>query len=432
MKTHFLRPREVPELQIWAEVIIFTALALGLPILFNAEDPFWTEGGFSWPVLGPLLVALRYGFSKGFISILCLLVGQLLLLKVTILSAQSGFNINAMIGYIIVIMIAGEFRDVWERTNQKQSIELEYVTDRLETFTRQYHLISSSHDKIEQMLAGHTLSLRESLQAVRTSIGQLKERRLDSAAQKIIDLFVEYGLLEKAALYKVENDTILEPSLASIGQMGTPEANDPLVLAMFEEKELVSVKDEKASSGLSKYHIAIPLIDVNNTIYGAILVEKIQFFALKNTTLTLLAVMAGHIGDLLRHEITNPVMNKEESPYFISQVKRANKEAKRYNIPSQLLKIKAMSISDKSTQLMGYLNEARRGLDIYLYDNENQVLLLLMPLADELEKAGFIARMNTWCIERTGNTLAELDIVIEQQVSLPVSPDDIKRMVSLS
>ena len=432
MKTHFLRPREVPELQIWAEVIIFTALALGLPILFNAEDPFWTEGGFSWPVLGPLLVALRYGFSKGFISILCLLIGQLLLLKVTILSTQSGFNINAMIGYIIVIMIAGEFRDVWERTNQKQSIELEYVTDRLETFTRQYHLISSSHDKIEQMLAGHTLSLRESLQAVRTSIGHLKERRLDSAAQKIIDLFVEYGMLEKAALYKVENDTILEPSLASIGQMGTPKANDPLVIAMFEEKELVSVKDEKASSGLSKYHIAIPLIDVNNTIYGAILVEKIQFFALKNTTLTLLAVMAGHIGDLLRHEITNPVMNKEESPYFISQIKRANKEAKRYNIPSQLLKIKAMSISDKSTQLMGYLNEARRGLDIYLYDNENQVLLLLMPLADELEKAGFIARMNTWCKERTGNTLAELDIVIEQQVSLPVSPDDIKRMVSLS
>ncbi|KKM80530.1 hypothetical protein LCGC14_1338890, partial [marine sediment metagenome] len=187
MKTHFLRPRDVPELQIWAEVFIFTALALGLPVLFNAEDPFWTEGGFSWPVLGPLLVSLRYGFSKGFISILCLLVGQLFLLQANILSPQSDFNINAMIGYIIVIMITGEFRDVWERTNQQQSIQLEYVTDRLETFTRQYHLINSSHDRIEQMLAGHTLSLRESLQAVRTSIGLLKERRLDSAAQKIID-----------------------------------------------------------------------------------------------------------------------------------------------------------------------------------------------------------------------------------------------------
>ncbi|WP_024593966.1 MULTISPECIES: PelD GGDEF domain-containing protein [unclassified Pseudoalteromonas] len=432
MKTHFLRPRDVPELQIWAEVFIFTALALGLPVLFNAEDPFWTEGGFSWPVLGPLLVSLRYGFSKGFISILCLLVGQLFLLQANVLSPQSDFNINAMIGYIIVIMITGEFRDVWERTNQQQSIQLEYVTDRLETFTRQYHLINSSHDRIEQMLAGHTLSLRESLQAVRTSIGLLKERRLDSAAQKIIDLFVEYGLLERAGLYKVENDTVLEPPLASIGQMGQIAENDPLILAMIEEKELVSVKDAKTALGISKYHMAIPLIDVNNTIYGAILVERVQFFALKNTTLTLLAVMAGHIGDLLRHEITNPVMTYEESPYFIRQVKRANKEAKRYNIPSQLLKIKANNITDKSTQLMSYLSEARRGLDIYLYDNQNQVLLLLMPLADELEKAGFIARMNTWCKERTGNTLAELDIVIEQQLALPISSDDIKRLVSLS
>ncbi|MFP5303907.1 hypothetical protein R2R70_22265, partial [Cobetia sp. SIMBA_158] len=81
----------------------------------------------------------------------------------------------------------------------------------------------------------------------------------------------------------------------------------PLIAAMFDEKELVSLKNPKASSGDSKYHIAIPLIDVNDTIYGAILVEKVKFFALKENTLTLLAVMAGHLGDLLRHEITNPI-----------------------------------------------------------------------------------------------------------------------------
>ncbi|WP_024610611.1 PelD GGDEF domain-containing protein [Pseudoalteromonas sp. TB64] len=432
MKTHFLRPREVPELQIWAEVFIFTALALGLPVLFNAEDPFWTQGGFSWPVLGPLLVALRYGFSKGFISILVLLVGQLLLLQANVLASQSEFNINAMIGYIIVIMITGEFRDVWERTNQQQSIQLEYVSDRLETFTRQYHLISSSHDRIEQMLAGHTLSLRESLQAVRTSIGKLKERRLDSAADVIINLFVEYGALEKAGLYKVEKNKILESPLAVIGKMNPPVTSDPLVIAMFEEKELVSVKDSKASLGISNYHIAIPLIDVNDNIYAAILVEKIQFFALKDNTLTLLAVMAGHIGDLLRHEITNPVMNIEETPYFTQQVKRANKEAKRYNIASHLLKIKANKISEESRQLMDYLTEARRGLDVYLYDNEKQTLLLLMPMTDELEKSGFIARVDSWSKERTGKNLAELEIIIEQQMALPISNDNIKRLVALS
>ncbi|ASM50861.1 hypothetical protein PESP_a2978 [Pseudoalteromonas espejiana DSM 9414] len=429
MKTHFFRPREVPELQIWAEVIVFTALALVLPVLFNAEDPFWTESGFSWPVLGPLLVALRYGFSKGFISILSLLVGQLLLSQSNLLAIQNEFNINAMIGYLIVIMIAGEFRDVWERTNQQQSIELEYVTNRLETFTRQYHLINSSHDRIEQMLAGHTLSLRESLQAVRAAIGQLKERRLDSAASSILNLFVEYGSFEKAALYRVENNILIEPPLASVGNMKTPNINDPLVQAMFEENELVSVKDVK--SNISQYHIAIPLIDVNNTIYGVILVENIQFFALKNTTLTLLAVMAGNIGDLLRHEITNPVMTREEAPYFARQVKRANKEAHRYNIPSQLLKLKALNITDESRQLMEYLSEARRGLDIYLYDSEKQTLLLLMPLANELDKSGFIARINTWCIEHFGKNLEQLQIKFEEQVALPISSDHISRLIKL-
>ena len=428
MKTHFFRPREVPELQIWAEVIVFTALAIVLPVIFNAEDPFWTENGFSWPVLGPLLVALRYGFSKGFISILCLLAGQLLLSKSEVLAQPNEFNINAMIGYLIVIMIAGEFRDVWERTNQQQSIELEYVTNRLETFTRQYHLINSSHDRIEQMLAGHTLSLRESLQAVRAVIGQLTQRRLDSAANSILNLFVEYGSLEKAALYKVENNTIIEQPLASIGAMGELNREDPLIKAMFEERELVSIKEVK--NKFSQYHIAIPLVDINNTIYGVILVQSIQFFALKNTTLTLLAVMAGNIGDLLRHEITNPVMTPQETPYFVRQLRRANKEAKRYNIPSQLLKLKAMQTSEESRQLLEYLSEARRGLDIYLYDSQNHTLLLLMPMASELDKSGFISRINTWCIEHFGKTVEQLQIKIEEQMALPISSEHIAKLVA--
>lgn len=430
MKTHFFRPREVPELQIWAEVFIFTALALVLPVLFNTADPFWTQGGFSWPVLGPLLVALRYGFSKGFISILSLLIGQLLLVETDILTPQSDFNINAILGYVIVIMVTGEFRDVWDRTNQRQTIQLEYVTERLEVFTRQYHLISSSHDRLEQVLAGHTLSLRESLQAVRESIGQLEERCLDKAAQSILNLFVEYGTLEKAGIYKVENNIIVDPPLAAIGKMNTVSMSDPLVSAMFAENELVSLKDVKASLGVSQYHIAIPITDISDTVYGVILVEKVQFFALKNTTLTLLAVMAGHIGDLLRHEITNPVMQANEAPYFIKHVKRANKEAKRYKIPSHLLKITATNINPESRQLMKYLSEARRGLDIYLYNNEKQTLLLLMPLADELEKTGFIARLNSWSKGRTGKNLTDLGIVIEQQIALPINNDDLKRLVA--
>lgn len=79
---------------------------------------------------------------------------------------------------------------------------------------------------------------------------------------------------------------------------------------------------------------------------------------------------------------------------------------------------------------MKYLSEARRGLDIYLYNNEKQTLLLLMPLADELEKTGFIARLNSWSKGRTGKNLTDLGIVIEQQIALPINNDDLKRLVA--
>ena len=217
-----------------------------------------------------------------------------------------------------------------------------------------------------------------------------------------------------------------------IGEIDNPLESDPLIQTMLEEKELVSLKDNKSKSNLRKYHIAIPLVDINNKIYGAILVQKIHFFALKENTLTLLAVMAGHIGNLLHHEITNPVMTREESPYFNSQVQQVNKEAQRYKLPSYFLKIKAKSISEETRRLFEYLTEARRGLDVYLYDSENQMLLILMPLSGELEKNGFIMRVNEWAKERTSKSLEELGIVIEQQIALPVSNNELTKLVALN
>ena len=54
-----------------------------------------------------------------------------------------------------------------------------------------------------------------------------------------------------------------------------------------------------------------------------------------------------------------------------------------------------------------------------------------MPLADELEKDGFVMRMNSWCKERTGKTLQELDIIIEQEVAFPVNKDELSKLVTL-
>jgi transposase len=39
--------------------------------------------------------------------------------------------------------------------------------------------------------------------------------------------------------------------------------------------------------------------------------------------------------------------------------------------------------------------------------------------------------MNSWCKERTGKTLQELDIIIEQEVAFPVNKDELSKLVAL-
>ncbi|WP_417357049.1 PelD GGDEF domain-containing protein [Gallaecimonas pentaromativorans] len=431
MKPSLRKARQVPESQAWLEVLVFTALALAIPAWLRPSDPFWQHGDFAWPMLGPLLVALRYGFAKGLASVLLLVAGQLLLRRVDALVTAQDYPFGTMVGYALVAMVAGEFRDLWERTNEQQKLQLDYVRDRLDTFTRHYHLLRSSHDRLEQMLAGHALSLRESLQAVRSAIGQLQERRLDKAARAILGLFVEYGGLQSVSLYAVEDGDIIGEPLARVGQTQPANGKDPMVLAMFEQRELISVAQLQSRAEQSQYQIVIPLIDVNDRVYGVLLVEQIQFFTLREATLTLMAVMAGHVGDLLRHALANPVMGPDEKPYFHAQVLRAQREAKRYAIPAQLMKIRATEPSTQAERVLEHLNATRRGLDVYLYDAQSLTLLLLMPLADELDQAGFIGRINSWSVERLGKSLAELNIQVEEQRSLPVDEEAINHFMEL-
>ncbi len=424
-----MTPQRESRHQGWFEVLIFTGLALALPAWLTPHDPFMHQADFAWPMLGPLLVALGYGFAEGLVSTLLLMAGQLLLLRSDSLVTLDTYPFATMVGYVLVTMIAGEFRDLWERTNEKQRLQLDYVQDRLDTFTRHYHLLRSSHDRLEQMLAGHGLSLRESLQALRGTLGRLQDRSLEKAARPILELFVEYGGLQSASLYGVENNRITGQALTSVGQVQGADAEDPMVKAMLEQGQLVSINQLSDRADQSRYQIAIPLADVRERIYAVLLVEQVQFFALRGSSLTLMSVMAGHVGDMLRHSLGNPVLGPADKARFLEQIKRCQREAKRYGIPAQLLKIQARQGSEEGYRVLEHVNATRRGLDIYLYDPDQLTLLLLMPLADDLEQAGFVTRVNSWAIERLGRSLDDLDIQVTEQLSLPVDFGAVEKLV---
>ena len=48
----------------WVETPLLTALVLGVCYWLHPADPLFLQG-FPWPILAPLLLAVRYGFLQG-------------------------------------------------------------------------------------------------------------------------------------------------------------------------------------------------------------------------------------------------------------------------------------------------------------------------------------------------------------------------------
>ena len=57
----------------WLETFVLTSIVMVASFATQQHDPFRLGGGFPWPVLGPLLAGLRYGFAYGFVSALLIL-----------------------------------------------------------------------------------------------------------------------------------------------------------------------------------------------------------------------------------------------------------------------------------------------------------------------------------------------------------------------
>ncbi|WVM92367.1 hypothetical protein ULG90_22760 [Halopseudomonas pachastrellae] len=62
----------------WLETPLLTALVLGLCYWLHPADPLFLQG-FPWPILAPLLLAVRYGFLQGACSAALLVLAALVL-----------------------------------------------------------------------------------------------------------------------------------------------------------------------------------------------------------------------------------------------------------------------------------------------------------------------------------------------------------------
>ncbi|MGY2257637.1 PelD GGDEF domain-containing protein [Pseudomonas sp. SDO55104_S430] len=393
----------------WLETLLVTGLAIILGLWLTPEDPLQMHGGFPWPILAPLLLGVRYGFVRGLFS------GAILVLAVFVLryTGHAGYTElepSWIVGMLVCGMLVGEVRDLWERRLERLQMANDYRQYRLDEFTRSHQILRVSHDLLEQRVAGSDQSLRSSLLGLREKLRVMPDENdaLAALADPITAVLGQYGSLRVAGLYRVDADgaRVLPAPLATIGVMGSLDVDDGLVKLCIERGELVSVRQELLEAGnvgkFSSLQACIPLIDAEGRLLAVLAVRQMPFFAFQERTLSLLALLAGHIADLLQRDTKVLHLQDSEAQHFTLQLKRSVVDVEKHKLSAGLF---AFEMTRPNEELTRLLERSQRGLDLHLplrNNRDHQLLLVLLPLTSPQGTEGYLARINLMLHEHFG------------------------------
>lgn len=401
----------------WLETLALTGLAIGLGLWLTPDDPLQVRS-FAWPLLAPLLVGLRYGFVKALASAVALVV-TLLVLRAQGHPAYAVLPATYVIGVLVSAMLVGEFRDLWERRLQRLQMANEYRQYRLDEFTRAHQILRISHDRLEQRVAGSDQSLRSSLLLLRQQMRELSEQgdALTTLAAPILNLLGQYGSIRAAGLYAVDEQFRLQlQPLATLGDMSELQAEDALVRLCLEKGDLVSVREEflerGEERGFSTLQACVPLIDSDDGIRGLVAIRQMPFFAFNDRTLSLLALLAGHVADLLQSDAQALQLDDADAQRFFQHLRRSQRDVEHHGLTGSLF---ALELTEDNDELTRLLSESQRGLDLQLRlrnQRGNACVLVLMPLTSADGAQGYLKRLQYMLHERFGQagTLEQLGV----------------------
>ncbi len=412
-----------------ADIILLSLIALVLPLWLSNNNPFLLGSGFYWPILAPLLLALRYGFNAAFSSLLLLYGGTFSAYFAGLSHIDTAYPLSMLCGYGIAILITGEFSDAWQRHSIHMEQQHEHTLNRLKTFRHNFHTLRTSHHILEQQLAGQSLSLNEALLSIGQNFDQYKEYSLEQCANNILDIFVRFTGIQSAALFACNDEDIdTKTNLAAIGKPVALDMQDPIVSTALSQKNVIAVKAIDGVSS-SRYVACVPLYDVDEYLHGIIVISQIKFFALKQQNLMLMSVIAGNIADKLQKSVTHPVLNIDDYPLFHKHILRAQKSGQKYDIKAQVLCLQIRSVNKNTKHFFNFLKNSRRGLDSY-YSASDYRLVVLLNVTTEQEAMGFIERLNMWSKEHFGQDMEEVGIDILNWTELPADKHRLNDLMS--
>ncbi|MGR5152555.1 PelD GGDEF domain-containing protein [Photobacterium swingsii] len=395
----------------WLETAVIALLAIFIWMKSDSLAPTSTDHNFFWPLFGPLLISLRYGFAKGFICALITTAGLATAMRIT--GVLEFYPFSLAVGTILTAMIAGEFRDYWHNTNQRHILDHQYMSQKLDSFTKNYHLLKVSHDQLEQRTAGQTISLRASINTLQKIASAHADKRIENIGHPLLNLLAEIGGLQVAGLYKVTKNKIDKQPHAIIGDHHQLIIKDPMLQDMLASKKLLSpatIGENEIHK--SRYQLCIPLLDTMGNLQAVALAENAKFFMLTPANVALLSLVANHAADLLSDALLTPVLKANQSDLFLKYMARAKYNKRHYGADSNVVAF--VDSSGKHGNVLSSVVNFRRGADVYWTCKSltnNPVLVVLLPLTTTYDSQQYIARVTDLLKNNIGEAISDIDIL---------------------
>ncbi len=377
----------------FVESLVVAILSLLSWFFIDRESGNTSHNYFFWPMLGPILISLRYGFSKGFQCFAFLTVSMFFLKQ--LMFEDINFSLPILIGSGLIIMITGEFTDYWRKSIKENELNYVYMEQKLQSFTQSYYLLKISHDQLEQRAASKIMSLRTSIQILQKTALTKVDNRLESLGDECLHILSDVVGMYEAGIYLVKDDQVQNNCISAIGKGHSLVLDDPMLLEMLDKKRIFTpanihdVQDEELH-----YQLVIPLVDSYNKLQGVVLAEKVKFVALTDANLALISLVASYMANFMCEKLYTPILKPEQGKIFNQYLEQLHFNKLHYGADSALVIF--VDKSREQTLPIKKFIDYRRGADIYwncFTPKGEHAMVALLPMTTVFEAKQFIDRL---------------------------------------
>jgi hypothetical protein len=411
-----LAPEQANSRAQWLEVVGIPLVFIALGWLSNPDDPMLSKGQFPWLWFGPILIALRYGVMPGLLGSLPLLANWLVADYMGLVVAE--FSSRFFFGAGMLILLCGEFSDVWRDRNLRMAETYLYMTERLSRLTKRHLLLNLSHDRLEQEMLARPGSLRDALARMRAIVIESSTQGgAMPGSDGLLHLLSQYVNIESAALYAVETrggELVLGACVCKVGDPDVLAPNDDLLLLAFQERSLAHIANRDVSlQRKTKQLVVAPVMAGNDELIGVLAVTRMPFFSLNVENLQMMSVILAYYADNLRNA---PQVRQVQAQLptipalYAEELIRMTHMQKQVGIASHIV---VMTFDGpQREEIPAEFLRIKRGLDLYWRTQVDgkPMIAVLMPFASPSAKDGFLLRVEGWLQSRFAGNFDSLGV----------------------